>query len=322
MTDTVESPMKVLLDADTGVDDALGILYLAHAQQRGLVNVVGTGTVGGNVHVDVSTRNTLKMWELTDLDIPVAKGANKPLLSPLREATHVHGDDGLGNTNLEPPQSQETGEHAVDQILRLSHEYAGELTLLAFGPLTNLGIAFVRDPDLAKRVKRVVLMGGSTQVGNVTATAEANIANDPEAARMVFASGAPITMVGLDVTHQTCLTEEDFEPFRGIDSERSRFVTRLARFMMDAYSKFGYDPPICVLHDPLSAGVCIHPDVVRTENLYVDVETHGRMTRGMTVVDARLRAAGEPNVDVAVEVDAQRFVEDFRQALAWWVRRA
>ena len=165
-------------------------------------------------------------------------------------------------------------------------------------------------------------MGGSTQVGNVTATAEANIANDPEAARMVFASGAPITMVGLDVTHQTCLTEEDFEPFRGIDSERSRFVTRLARFMMDAYSKFGYDPPICVLHDPLSAGVCIHPDVVRTENLYVDVETHGRMTRGMTVVDARLRAAGEPNVDVAVEVDAQRFVEDFRQALAWWVRRA
>ena len=130
---------KVLLDADTGVDDALGILYLAHAQHKGVVDIVGTGTVGGNIHADLSTRNTLKLWELTGLDIPVARGANKPLLSPLREATHVHGDDGLANTNLEPPRGKETGEHAVDQILRLSHEYAGELTLLAFGPLTNRG---------------------------------------------------------------------------------------------------------------------------------------------------------------------------------------
>lgn len=312
--------MKVLLDADTGVDDAIGMLYLAHAQHKGLVDIVGTGTVGGNVPADLTTRNTLKLWELARLDIPVAKGANKPLLSPLHAAAHVHGTDGLADTNLTPPRTRETGEHAVDQILRLSHEYAGELILLAFGPLTNLGIAFVRDPSLAKRVRRVVLMGGSTEAGNVTATAEANIANDPEAARMVFTSGATITMVGLNVTHQTCLLEDDLRPLAQIDNARARFVLRLIRFMMDAYVRLGYQLPICVLHDPLSAGACLHPDIVRTKKLFVDVETHGILTRGMTVVDSRVNPAGEPNVDVAVEVDAPRFVTDFLGALMWWVQ--
>ncbi len=313
--------MKVLLDADTGVDDALGILYLAHAHHKGLVDVLATGTVGGNIHVDRSTRNTLKLMELSGLDIPVAKGANKPLLEPLHAAAHVHGTDGLAETNLAPPRTEETGEHAVEQILRLSHEYEGELILLAFGPLTNLGIAFVRDPDLAKRVKRVVLMGGSTQSGNVTATAEANIANDPEAARMVFLSGASITMVGLNVTHRTYFVEKDFETLKQIDNERSRFVMELMHFMMNAYAKFGWDPPLCVLHDPLSAGVCIHPEIAKCEKLFVDVETDGRFTRGMTVVDSRPAPAGEPNVSVAVEVDSQRFVSEMMDALVWWANQ-
>jgi purine nucleosidase len=312
--------MKVLLDADTGVDDALGILYLAHAQHQGRVDVVASGTVGGNIHVDLSTRNTLKLWELVGLDVPVARGANKPLLAPLHEATHVHGDDGLANTNLAPPRRQETGEHAVDQIIRLSHEYPRELTVLAFGPLTNLGIAFVRDPQLAKRLKRVVLMGGAIDGGNVTPVAEANIANDPEAARMVYTSGVPITMVGLGVTHQTYLLEKDLEPLERLDNERSRFVLQIMRFMMDAYYELGHDPPICVLHDPLSAGVCVDPGLVRTRALHVEVETRGQFTRGMTLADRRARPASDPTVDVAVEVDAQRFVADFMQALQAWAQ--
>ena len=310
--------MKVLLDADTGVDDALGIMYLAHAQRQGLVDVLAVGTVGGNIHVDLSTRNTLRMLELSGLAIPVAKGANKPLLEPLHAAAHVHGTDGLAETNLTPPRTQETGEHAVDQILRLSREHAGELVLLAFGPLTNLGVAFVRDPGLAKRVKRVVLMGGSTQSGNVTATAEANIANDPEAARMVFLSGAPITMVGLNVTHQTYFVEEDFGALKQIGNERSRFVLNLMHFMMNAYAKFGYEPPICVLHDPLSAGVCVHADVAQCKRLFVDVETDGRFTRGMTVVDSRLKPSSEPNVDVVSEVHVKPFLTAMMDALVWW----
>ena len=312
--------MKVLLDADTGVDDALGILYLAHAQSQGLVDVIATGTVGGNIHVDLSTRNTLKLWEMVGLEVPVAKGANKPLLAPLHAAPHVHGDDGLANTNLSPPVGKPTGEHAVDQIMRLSREHAGELTLLAFGPLTNLGIAFVRDPELAERLERVVLMGGAITGGNVSPVAEANISNDPEAARMVFTSGVPITMIGLGVTHQNYLLEADLAPLEKFNNERSGFVLQIMRFMMNAYHELGHDPPICVLHDPLSAGVCVHPDLVRTERLHVDVETRGQFTRGMTVADRRPRPGKEPTVDVALEVDAKRFVADFMEALVWWTQ--
>lgn len=312
--------MKVLVDADTGVDDALGILYLAWAQHHGLVEVVASGTVGGNIHVDLSTRNTLKLWELVGLGIPVAQGANKPLLAPLHEAKHVHGDDGLANTNLEPPRGRPTGEHAVDQIIRLSHEYPGELTLLAFGPLTNLGIAFVRDPHLAQRIERVVLMGGAVAGGNVTPVAEANIANDPEAARMVFTSGVPLTMVGLDVTHQTYLLEEDLEPLKRLDNERAGFALKMMEFMINAYHELGHDPPICCLHDPLSAGVCVEPDLVRTSPFHIEVETRGQFARGMTIADRRPRPAKDPTVDVALEVDAQRFVTDFMDAIMWWAR--
>ncbi len=312
--------MKVLLDVDTGVDDALGILYLAHAQHQGLVDILASGTVGGNIHVDLSTRNTLKLWELVGLDIPVAAGGNKPLLQPLHEAKHVHGHDGLANTDLEPPRGKPTGEHAVDQIIRLSEEHPGELTLIAFGPLTNLGIAFVRDPHLAERFRRVVLMGGCMVGGNVTPVAEANIANDPEAARMVFTSGVPITMIGLDVTHQTYLLEKDLEPLEKLDNERARFALQLIRFMMNAYQELGYEPPMCVLHDPLSAGVVVHPDLVRTDKYHVEVETRGQFTRGMTIADRRPRPAHEPTVDVAVEVDAQRFVADFMDAILWWAQ--
>ena len=312
--------MKVLLDADTGVDDALGILYLAHAQHQGRVDVVASGTVGGNIHVGLSTRNTLRLWELVDLDVPVAKGANKPLLAPLHAAEHVHGNDGLANTYLSLPHTQPTGEHAVDQIIRLSHEFEGELTVLAFGPLTNLGIAFVRDPQLAERLERVVLMGGAISGGNVTPTADANIANDPEAARMVFTSGVPITMIGLGVTHQTYLLEEDLGPLVELDNERSHFTLQIMRFMMDAYHKLGHEPPICVLHDPLSAGVCVDPGLVRTLPLHVEIETRGQFTRGMTIADRRAKPAHEPTVDVAVEVDAQRFEAGFMKALLWWAQ--
>jgi len=156
--------------------------------------------------------------------------------------------------------------------------------------------------------------------GNVTPVAEANIANDPEAARMLFTSGVPITMIGLDVTHQTCLLEEDLEPLEKLDNERARFALQLMRFMMNAYHELGYEPPMCVLHDPLSAGVCVHPDLVRTDQYHVEVETRGQFTRGMTIADRRPRAAHDPTVDVAVVVDARRCVTDFSDAILWWAQ--
>jgi inosine-uridine nucleoside N-ribohydrolase len=309
--------MKVLLDVDTGVDDALGLLYLADAQRRGEVEIIASGTVGGNADVEKTTRNTLKLWEMVDLDIPVAKGANKPVLTELNAVPHIHGDDGLANTHLDPPHRQPTGEHAVDQIIRLSREYEGELILLAFGPLTNLGIAFLKEANLANRLKRIILMGGSLSGGNETPAAEANIYNDVEAAYIVFNSGVPITMVGLDVTHHTYLEEKDLAPLERIGNEQARFTLHLIRYMMQSYQNLGRKPQ-CVLHDPLSAGVCLYPDLVRTEKCHVDIETRGVLTRGMTVADRRPWPAHEANVDVALEVDATRFVTGYMAALLRW----
>jgi purine nucleosidase len=205
-------------------------------------------------------------------------------------------------------------------ILRLSHEYSGELTLLTTAPLTNIAVALLRDPDLADRIRKLVIMGGAVFTGNVTAVAEANIANDPEAARIVFRSGMEMTLVGLDVTHEVYWEEVDLEPLIKINNERSAFLLQIIRFISGAYESLsGWRR--CVLHDPLAAGVCLFPDLVKTEKRYVDVELNGELTRGMTVVDRRGRTPlGEDNMQVALEVDAERFKKQLMQSLLVWVQ--
>ncbi len=309
--------MKLIADVDTGIDDALALVYLAHLQHQGRVQLLGCSTVGGNVHVDQTTRNTLKMWELLELDVPVARGAERPLLAPLNPAPYVHGEEGLGNTFLEPPQREAVPESADDLILRLSHEHAGELTLLTTAPLTNVALALLRDPGLAQRLQRIVIMGGALFTGNVSPVAEANIANDPEAAQIVFASGANMTLVGLDVTHQTYLEPADLGPLETLDTDRARFLLQIIGFITNAYGELsGW--PRCVLHDPLAAGVAVHPDLVKTEFRHTAVEVQGTFTRGMTVVDRRGRHSEPPNLHVALEVDANRFKAEFLESLLAW----
>ena len=310
--------IKLLLDVDTGIDDALALFYLAHAQKKGEIEILGSTTVGGNVEVGQTTLNTLKIWEMLELDIPVATGAKKPLMVPLNPAHYVHGDDGLGNTFLMAPKKGPSEESAVEMIIRLSHEYAGELTLLTTAPLTNIAVALLQDPDLAKRMRKVVIMGGSVFTGNVSAVAEANIANDPEAARIVFRSGMEMTLVGLDVTHEVYWEEQDLKDLMNIANERSAFLLQIIGFISTAYESLsGWKR--CVLHDPLAAGVCLFPDLVKTENRYVDVELNGELTRGMTVVDRRGRTPlGEENIQVALEVDAERFKNLLMESLLVW----
>jgi len=214
--------INLLLDVDTGIDDALALFYLADAQKRGQLKILGSTTVGGNVEVGQTTLNTLKVWEMLELEIPVASGAESPLQVPLNTAPFVHGEDGLGNSFLSPPKRLPVNESAADMILRLSHEYSGELTLLTTAPLTNIAVALLRDPDLAGRIRKLVIMGGAVFTGNVSAVAEANIANDPEAARIVFRSGIEMTLVGLDVTHKVYLEEADLEPLIKIKNNFSK----------------------------------------------------------------------------------------------------
>ena len=312
--------IKLLLDVDTGIDDALALFYLGKAHKKGEIEILGSTTVGGNVEVAQTTLNTLKIWEMLELDIPVASGSESPLMVPLNPAPYVHGDDGLGNTFLPKPITLPTEESAADMILRLSHEYSGELTLLTTAPLTNIAVALLRDPDLANRIRKVVIMGGAVFTGNVSAVAEANIANDPEAARIVFRSGMEMTLVGLDVTHEVYLEEADLRDLEKIDNERSAFLLQIIRFISDAYENLsGWKR--CVLHDPLAAGVCLIPDLVKTEKRYVDVELTGELTRGMTVVDRRgRRPLGEENMEVALEVDAERFKTLLMESLLSWAR--
>ena len=312
--------INLLLDVDTGIDDALALFYLADAQKQGLLKILGSTTVGGNVEVAQTTLNTLKVWEMLELEIPVASGAESPLQAPLNAAPFVHGDDGLGNTFLTPPKRLPVDESAADMILRLSHEYSGELTLLTTAPLTNIAVALLRDPDLADRIRKLVIMGGAVFTGNVTAVAEANIANDPEAAQIVFRSGMEMTLVGLDVTHEVYWEEADLEPLIKINNERSAFLLQIIRFISGAYESLS-SWRRCVLHDPLAAGVCLFPDLVKTEKRYVDVELNGELTRGMTVVDRRGRTPlGEDNMQVALEVDAERFKKQLMQSLLVWVQ--
>ena len=312
--------IKLLLDVDTGIDDALALFYLAHAQKKGEIEILGSTTVGGNVEVSQTTLNTLKIWEMLDLDVPVAAGAQQPLMVALNPAPYVHGDDGLGNTFLPPPKKLPAEESATEMILRLSHEYAGELTLLTTAPLTNIAVALLQDPDLAKRLRKVVIMGGAVFTGNVSAVAEANIANDPEAARIVFRSGMEMTLVGLDVTHEVYWEEQDLQALVKIANERSAFLLQIIDFISTAYESLsGWKR--CVLHDPLAAGVCLFPDLVKTEKRFVDVELNGELTRGMTVVDRRGRTPlGEENMQVALEVDAERFKTQLMESLLAWAR--
>jgi len=306
------------VDVDTGIDDALALFFLAFVKKQGHIEILGSSTVGGNVNVEQTTLNTLKIWEMTGLEIPVAKGAEKPLVGSLNTAPFVHGDDGLGNTFLSQTKKLPSEESAVDMIIRLSEEYSGDLTLLTTAPLTNLAEAFLQDANLAKRIKKLVIMGGGVYVGNVSAVAEANIANDPEAARIVSRSGVDITMVGLDVTHKVYFEEKDLIPLKKIGNDRSLFLLKIIRFISNAYEDLtGWNR--CVLHDPLAAGVCLFPDLIKSELRFVDVELTGELTRGMTVVDRRDRKPlGEENMKVALEVDAERFKTMLMESLIHW----
>ena len=309
--------IPIILDVDTGIDDALAILYALRSPEAELL---ACGTVRGNVDAVTAAENTLRVLEVAGAQVPVAVGCDQPLVEPKADARWVHGDDGLGNTNLPPPRGRPTGEHAVDQLLRLTRERPGEIVLVAVGPLTNLALAVAMDPQLPERVRQVVIMGGVAQPpGNIGPVTEANIAHDPEAARAVFAAGWPLTMVGLDVTMKTLLSHEDAERLGRSDDPVARFAYRISQYYLDRYTYF-LGRRHCALHDPLAVAVALDPSLVRTVDAYVEVETEGRYTRGMTVADLRVRwnpefTVAPPNCRVCLEVDAGRFLERFLQRL-------
>ncbi|MBE3595752.1 MAG: nucleoside hydrolase [Hydrogenibacillus sp.] len=309
-------PKKVILDVDTGIDDAVAILLAVHSPE---LEVLGIGTVHGNTTADVAAANTLRVLKAAGrLDIPVATGATRPLNQPLATSPLVHGEDGLGNLNLPHPQAAPSGEHAVDQIIRLAEAHPGEITLIATAPLTNLALALALEPRLSERIAEVVIMGGSAFYGgNLSAWAEANIGHDPEAAAAVFQAGWPVTMIGLDVTMQAWFTREMHAALGASPKPGAALAYEALRHYLDFYERF-YGQGGCAQHDALAVAYAIDPSLVTTALLPVRIETRGEATRGMTVVDRRAFLADRApflfpdrndwHTRVALAVDSERFL--------------
>ncbi len=309
--------IPVILDVDTGIDDAMAIWY-ALASPR--LDVRGITSCFGNGGIDVTTRNTLLAVELSGRSVPVYQGAAHPLASGVVDTAEAfHGANGLGEAVLPIVRGRAEPEPAAEYLA--SALAAGGITLVATARLTNLALALALHPELAERIRRVVVMGGAAFCpGNVTAVAEANIWGDPEAADLVFQSGIPVTMVGLDVTHQACLADRHL---RTAAPDPGRAYAEVLATATEFYMR-AYNPGVpvgnrtCPLHDPLAVAVAEDPALVTTRPYEVRVSLQDPVTRGMTVVDARESAPAPTHpVDVAVAVDAARFVQEFCRRLGY-----
>jgi inosine-uridine nucleoside N-ribohydrolase len=293
---------KIVIDCDPGHDDAIAILLaLASAE----VELVGVTTVAGNQTLDKTTRNALVTLEVGGRgDIPVAAGADAPLSRELRTAAHVHGESGLDGPELAEPRAQPVAEHAVDFLAEVID---GGTVLVPTAPLTNLALLLERHPEVRGRIEHIVWMGGAIGEGNVTPAAEFNAFVDPEAAAVVFASGIPITMIGLDVTHQALFTRAHAERLREA-GRAGRFVAELSDFFQRFHERsYGFEgSPI---HDAMAVAQVIDPTLVTTRRANVAVETSSELCDGRTVVDLRGVTGRLENADVGVDVDAERFFE-------------
>ncbi len=289
---------EVLLDCDPGHDDAIALL-LALASPE--IELVGVTTVAGNQTLDKTTANAIRVLELGGSEIPVAAGADRPLVRELRVAANVHGETGLDGPDLPPPRAQPDGEHAVDF---LAGRVAGR-TLVATGPLTNVALLLARHPGA--RPERLVLMGGAIAEGNVTPAAEFNIWADPEAAARVFESGLDITMVGLDVTHKALMTRAHAEELRQTGRAGKAVAELFDFFSVFHHEVYGLDGA-APIHDAVAVAEVIRPGLLELKNVHVAVDTESALCRGRTVVDLWRRTGREPNANVTVDIDADAFL--------------
>jgi purine nucleosidase len=294
----------VIIDCDPGHDDALALL-LAAGDPR--LRLLGVTTVAGNQTLAKTTRNALRILALAGVpDVPVAAGCARPLVGELTVAEDIHGASGLDGPDLDGPVGEAAGVHAVELMRRLIAGAGGPVTLIATGPLTNVALLLRAHPEVVPRVRRVVFMGGSTERGNTTPYGEFNIVTDPEAADVVLRSGLPVTMIGLNVTHQALATEEVIADFLAMGTRLGVICAELMTFFASAYRRvFGFEhPPV---HDPIAVAAVLDPSIVRTVAAPVAVELAGAYTRGATVVDLHRRTGQEPNAEVAVGLDVAAF---------------
>ncbi len=302
----------LLLDCDTGVDDAVAILLTKHLKTLELVAVT---SVAGNVEIEHTTENTLRVLELAGLgQIPVYRGASGPLFGTAHTAHHVHGQNGLNELILPPAKRQAENLPAWDAIYEFARQYAGELVVVAIGPLTNLALAIAKYKELPKLLKRIIIMGGAAIGGNATPAAEFNIYADPEAADMVFTCGAEVFMCGLDVTVPSYFTAEELDELAALGSKQAVFTRDVLQGIL-RFSR-GYGLPGVCFHDPVTLLYADDDSYFRTDHVGIRVETKGKLTRGKTVTDLYSDKQMEHNAFIVTRVDRETFKRRVFESMA------
>ncbi len=294
----------ILLDCDPGHDDAIAILLAARAPE---IQLEAITTVAGNQTLEKTTRNALRVCSVAGIrTVPIAAGMDRPLVRELRVAANIHGQSGLDGPALPEPDLTLAPIHGVDLLIERLLASDGDLTIVATGPLTNVAAALRREPRIVPKIQQIVLMGGAMGLGNTTPAAEFNISVDPEAAHIVFTCGRPITMIGLDVTHQAQATPEVRARIRALGSPVARLVDDLLGFFGETYLQvYGFPAP--PVHDPCAVARVIDPTLIRCMPMHVAVELRGEWTTGRTVCDRYGRTGQPANAEVGLQLDVARF---------------
>lgn len=308
--------LPIIIDCDPGHDDAIA-LVLALASPE--LDVKAVTSSAGNQTPDKTLRNVLRMLTLLNRhDIPVAGGALKPLMRNLIIADNVHGESGLDGPALPEPAFAPQTCTAVELMAKVLRESREPVTLVATGPQTNVALLLASHPQLHAKIARIVMMGGAMGLGNWQPAAEFNIYVDPEAAEMVFQSGIPVVMAGLDVTHKAQIHLADIERFRQIGNPVATIVAELLDFFMEYHKDEKWGFVGAPLHDPCTIAWLLKPEIFTTIERWVGVETQGKYTQGMTVVDYYNLTGNPPNTTVMLDIDRQAFVDLLAQRLAFY----
>jgi inosine-uridine nucleoside N-ribohydrolase len=314
-------PKKIIIDTDPGTDDAVAMMVAALSPE---LELVGVTTVNGNMAVDFCTENALRVFDALGKSVPVYEGCAYPLTStldptrrpgaPYRKASSIHGD----YLDLPASHSKKQAKHAVEWLIETYLASDGDITLVPIGPLTNVAMAIRQEPRILEKIPEIVIMGGGHMEGNCSPSAEFNVWLDPEAARIVMKCGRPIRLVTLDATHKALVTKKDCAELRALGTLAANAAAvfterRIAAHEHHPNNRFGDGAPV---HDALAVCAILDPTVLKTVYCYVDVETRGELTDGMTVCDVLGVSQNPPNVHVALDADQAKFVGMLKKILA------
>jgi purine nucleosidase len=294
---------KIILDCDPGHDDAVAIMLAAINPK---IELLGITVVAGNQKLEKTVNNALKVCNHLNLDVPVYSGMSRPMIREQLIADDIHGETGLDGPKFEELKIKAEDKHAVNFIIDTLMNSDEKITLVPTGPLTNIGMAIRFEPRIIEKINRIVLMGGSYQLGNMTPAAEFNILADPDAAHIVFSSGVKIVMMGLDLTRQASATKEVVEKIKSLNNKASKlFVDLMEFFAASQKNVFGWSAP--PVHDPTTIAYIIDPECIEVKPMFCEIELWSERSYGRTLCDYFGILKKEPNVDVAVKLDFDRF---------------